>query len=164
MGGEPLLKAANFDVGVRLLPLLRQEIVVDRVELNEPVFSLRVDTDGRRSWDMAGVDLPVRFAGASAQRMACRFDHQSGRRPVRARSPRYRSTTSASPTAPCATTTSATAPGGTSTASTRRFSLAALDQPLQGSGSLVAEGETFEFKTTLTTPQDSPSNDRPSWR
>ena len=35
-----------------------------------------------------------------------------------------------------------------------QFSLAALDQPLQGSGSLVAEGETFEFKSTLTTPQD----------
>ena len=70
MGGEPLLKAANFDVGVRLLPLLRQEIVVDRLELNEPVFSLRVDTDGRRSWDMAGVDLPVRFARRFRRRVS----------------------------------------------------------------------------------------------
>ena len=35
-----------------------------------------------------------------------------------------------------------------------QFSLTAMDQPLTGSGSLVAEGETFEFKSTLTTPQD----------
>ncbi len=79
MGGEPLLKAANFDVGVRLLPLLRQEIVVDRLELNEPVFSLRVDADGRRSWDMAGVDLPVRFARRSGgECLGCH--RQPGRR------------------------------------------------------------------------------------
>ena len=80
MGGEPLLKAANFDVGVRLLPLLRQEIVVDRLELNEPVFSLRVDADGRRSWDMAGVDLPVRFAARSAGACLATSSSARGRR------------------------------------------------------------------------------------
>ncbi len=35
-----------------------------------------------------------------------------------------------------------------------QFALPAMDQPLEGSGSLVAEGETFQFKSTLTTPQD----------
>ena len=35
-----------------------------------------------------------------------------------------------------------------------RFSLAAMHEPLTGSGSLMAEGEPFEFKSTLTTPQD----------
>jgi AsmA protein len=153
MGGEPLLKATSFDVGVRLMPLLRQEIVVDRVELNDPVFSLRVDADGRRTWDMAGIHLPVRFAGRSG-------------------SPSL---------ADMIVSSAAAAPGEVAALSiddirisngavrysderngawgrfdglNAQFALAAMDQPLEGSGSLVAEGETFQFKSTLTTPQD----------
>jgi AsmA protein len=66
MGGDPFLSAASFDVGVRLLPLLQQEIVVDRLVLNEPVFALRVDREGRRSWDMASgtAARPVQLAQA----------------------------------------------------------------------------------------------------
>ena len=153
MGGEPLLKAANFDVGVRLLPLLRQEIVVDRLELNEPVFSLRVDADGRRSWDMAGVDLPVRFAGASGSAWLAdlivspaaaaaargrgavdrRHPHHQRRRALQRRAQRRLGALRRPQRAILS----------------RRYGPAAA-----GSGSLVAEGETFEFKTTLTTPQD----------
>jgi AsmA protein len=59
MGGEPLFTAASIDVGVRLLPLLRQEIVVDRLVLHEPVFALRVDDQGRKSWNMAA-NAPAR--------------------------------------------------------------------------------------------------------
>jgi AsmA protein len=68
MGGKPLLTAASLDVGVRLLPLLGQEIVVDRLVLNQPVFALRVDAQGRKSWDMAAAELarPVRMAQAGA--------------------------------------------------------------------------------------------------
>ncbi len=65
MGGEPLLAAQSLDVGVRLWPLIRQDIVVDRLVLHKPVFNLRVDTQGRRSWDMALSAAPVRFAQAS---------------------------------------------------------------------------------------------------
>ena len=119
MGGDPFVKAANFDVGVRLLPLLRQEIVVDRLELNEPVFSLRVDAEGRKAgtWPASicrcasRTDRPVSVLGISLSVPL--------RQPSRARSPRCRSTTSASPTAPCATATSAMAPGAASRASTR---------------------------------------------
>jgi AsmA protein len=66
MGGDPLFTAANIDVGVRLLPLLRQEIVVDRLVLHEPAFVLRIDEQGRKSWDMAaaGEARPVRLAEA----------------------------------------------------------------------------------------------------
>ena len=46
MGGDPLLTADSIDVGVALLPLLRQEIVVDRLVLHQPVFALRVDREG----------------------------------------------------------------------------------------------------------------------
>ncbi len=60
MGGDPLLTAASIDVGVHLLPLLRQEIVVDRLVLHEPVFALRVDAQGRKSWDMAAMTAPPR--------------------------------------------------------------------------------------------------------
>ena len=64
MGGEPLLTAQSLDVGVRLWPLIRQDIVVDRLVLTKPVFNLRVDAKGRRSWDMAAGPAPVRFAQA----------------------------------------------------------------------------------------------------
>src|SRR5689334_14652125 len=40
MGGEPLLTAQSLDVGVRLWPLLRREIVVDQLVLHKPVFNL----------------------------------------------------------------------------------------------------------------------------
>ncbi len=153
MGGEPLLKAANFDVGVQLLPLLRQEIVVDRLELNEPVFSLRVDADGRRSWDMAGVDLPVRFARSPAVRV---WDVIVS--PAAAAAP---SDVAALSIDDIRITDGAVryndernGAWGRFDGLNARFSLAAMDQPLQGSGSLVAEGETFEFKSTVTTPQD----------
>ncbi len=35
-----------------------------------------------------------------------------------------------------------------------RFSLPAMREPLTASGTVVAEGEPFDFKSTLTTPQD----------
>ena len=97
MGGEPLVKAANFDVGVRLLPLLRQEIVVDRLELNEPMFSLRVDAEGRKSWDMAGIDLAgalrAGFATASVSAISSSSRRRSrvarGRRAVARRHPHH---------------------------------------------------------------------------
>jgi AsmA protein len=62
MGGEPVLTAQSLDVGVRLWPLIRQDIIVDRLVLTKPVFNLRVDAQGRRSWDMAAATAPVRFA------------------------------------------------------------------------------------------------------
>lgn len=65
MGGEPLLTAQSLDVGVRLWPLLRREIVVDKLVLHKPVFNLRVDAQGKRSWDMGAVAAPVRYADAA---------------------------------------------------------------------------------------------------
>ncbi|MEO8421244.1 MAG: AsmA family protein [Hyphomicrobium sp.] len=153
MGGDPLLKATSFDVGVRLMPLLRQEIVVDRVALNDPVFSLRVDADGRRTWDMASIDLPVRFAGQSgALGLADLFVSPAAAAPgevaalsiddirISNGAVRYSDDRNGA--------------WGRFDGLNAQFALPALDQPLEGSGSLVAEGETFQFKSTLTTPQD----------
>lgn len=154
MGGDPFVKAANFDVGVRLLPLLRQEIVVDRLELNEPVFSLRVDAEGRKSWDMAGVDMPVRFAQVSPDGGLGDFIIS----PAAAAEPRdiaalslddIRITNGA-----VRYSDERNGAWGRFEGINARFSLAAMHEPLTGSGSLMAEGEPFEFKSTLTTPQD----------
>ena len=64
MGGPPFVNVSTVDIGVRLLPLLRQEIVVNKFVLYDPVFEFRVDRDGRKSWDMAAhqTERPVRFA------------------------------------------------------------------------------------------------------
>ncbi len=64
MGGPPFVKISKLDIGVRLLPLLRQEIVVDKFVLYDPVFELRVDRNGQNSWDMAAQEpkRPIRFA------------------------------------------------------------------------------------------------------
>jgi AsmA protein len=153
MGGEPLVKMTSFDVGVRLMPLLRQEIVIDRLELNEPVFSLRVDADGRRSWDMANVGLPVRFAGAGRGMSLADL---------------IVTPATAAPTDLAAMTIDdirifngsvryndeRNGAWGRFDGLNAQFAMAALDQPLTGSGSLVADNETFEFKSTLTSPSD----------
>ena len=106
------------------------------------------------SWDMAGIDLPVRFAGLSGSARSRGFDRQSRRRgeprEVAALSiDDIRITNGA-----VRYSDERNGAWGRFDGLNAQFSLAAMDQPLTGSGSLVAEGETFEFKSTLTTPQD----------
>jgi AsmA protein len=60
MGGAPLMRAKQIKADVALWPLVRGEVIVDRLVLAEPLFDLRVDANGRRSWD---------FAEASAARL-----------------------------------------------------------------------------------------------
>ena len=55
MTGAAFAKMAGLDVSVRLLPLLKRELSVNRLVLQQPVIDLRVDKDGRRSWDFANV-------------------------------------------------------------------------------------------------------------
>jgi AsmA protein len=80
MGGDPLLTAESIDVGVALLPLIRQEVVVDRLVLHRPVFALRVDREGRRSWDTAQIEAPhrVRLAQADTGEGGTRLDFSPG--------------------------------------------------------------------------------------
>jgi AsmA protein len=154
MGGEPLLTASSFDVGVNFWPLLRQEILVDRLELVNPIFSLRIDQDGRRSWDMASLQMPVRFAGgSSADRLVdyligTAHAQAAGQRPevklddirVTNGAVRYDDERNGA--------------WGRFDGINAKFSLAAMNQPLVGEGSFVADGETFNFKSTLTSPGD----------
>lgn len=175
MGGEPLVRMTSFNVGVHLMPLLRRQIVVDRVELNDPVFSLRVDANGRRSWDMAAAEpAEMDLNGQDPHGL----DPQ-GLAPARLRF------AGAMPGSSIAgllvIPVAAAAPSGTPVLSldsilvrngalrytderngawgrfdglNAQFSLPAIDRPLTGTGTLVSEGETFQFKSTLTTPAD----------
>ena len=68
MGAEPLITAGEIEVAVQILPLLLHDVTIDRLVLRHPVADLRVDAQGRRSWDFAQADTPahspVRFAQA----------------------------------------------------------------------------------------------------
>jgi AsmA protein len=67
---KPLVTMSSMDLSVRLLTLLRQKVVVDRLILKNPVVELHVDEGGRRSWDFAERPQrsrePVRLARASS--------------------------------------------------------------------------------------------------
>jgi AsmA protein len=69
MGGEPLLTSARVEVSLALLPLVMGDVRIDRLTLVKPVVHLRVDREGRRSWEFAGVrggrlGPPLRYAKA----------------------------------------------------------------------------------------------------
>jgi len=155
MGGEPLLKAASFDVGVELLPLLRREVVVDRVVLNDPVFALRVDGGGRRSWDMAGAAMPFRFAGSGArqQSFAALLVSPAEAAPLQQLAALSLNDISISNGA-VRYDDERNGAWGRFDGINARFALPALDKPLVGTGSLLADGETFTFKSTLSTPSE----------
>ncbi|MFA5899627.1 MAG: AsmA family protein [Hyphomicrobium sp.] len=156
MGGAPLVRAASFDVGVQLLPLLRRQIVVDRVVLNEPVFSLHVDAEGHRNWDMAAAArLPIRFAGASGDGHGLFAGWFVS--PANAAQGEF----NALSLVDISVTNGAVrynddrnGAWGRFDGINARFQLPALDAPLAGSGSFLADGEIFEFKSTLTTPAE----------
>ncbi len=45
-----LVKAEGAEIHVQLLPLLKRQIVLPRVELRQPQLGLQMEADGRRSW------------------------------------------------------------------------------------------------------------------
>lgn len=52
MKAAPVVTIKNLEVRVAWMPLLWREVVVEHIVLNEPVFHLTIDADGRRSWDL----------------------------------------------------------------------------------------------------------------
>lgn len=69
MTGAPTVQMASLDIAVKLLPLLRRQLEVDRLVLHKPVFDLKVDRQGRKSWEFALTDAgPVRVRLAEAAR------------------------------------------------------------------------------------------------
>ena len=69
MAGEPLVTMDRLDVRLALTPLLSGKVVVEALTLTNPVFDLRVDASGRKSWQFArhadGSSAFVRLAQAA---------------------------------------------------------------------------------------------------
>jgi AsmA protein len=67
MPGTPLMRAHSIRADVRGMALLSGKVSVQRLVLNRPVFNLRVDAQGRRNWDFAGLAFErTRLAQAGA--------------------------------------------------------------------------------------------------
>ena len=67
MGGAALASMKQMTVQVKLLPLLSRKVVIDRFILQKPVFNLRIDKQGRKSWDFAAHQVsPARVRVAQA--------------------------------------------------------------------------------------------------
>lgn len=67
MTGPDFAKMAGLDVSVRLLPLLKREVSINQLVLQQPVINLRVDNAGNKSWDFVSATSdarPVRLAQA----------------------------------------------------------------------------------------------------
>lgn len=174
MGGPPFVKISNLDIGVRLLPLLRQEIVVDKFVLYNPVFELRVDGNGKKSWDMAlrATSGPIRLAEATRAQNTLR-DFSTGtkgfleKRLVQGQGAAGVPNGSAanSPISELVlndiridngTLRYSDERDGSSAqvgAINARLDLASLSQPLGAKGSLVWSKEKIEFDGQLTSPQ-----------
>ena len=67
MTGKPLVTMEGLDVSVRILPLLKREVYVERIILQKPVFELYADKQGRKSWEFAALTTTrlVRLAQAA---------------------------------------------------------------------------------------------------
>ena len=68
MTAPPLITIKSLTASVALMPLLKREVEVQDVRLEEPVLSLQVDAGGRKSWEFAAA-LPqqakIRLAQAA---------------------------------------------------------------------------------------------------
>ena len=63
MGGPPVLAARKVQVELPVWSLLSRRITAQSVRIEAPVIELRVDAQGRRSWDFAAwQDRPTRLA------------------------------------------------------------------------------------------------------
>ena len=66
MGGAPLVRMKRLDASVAVMPLLNRRLEIKRVVLTEPVFELRIDAQGRTTWEFAalGHTPTIRYAQA----------------------------------------------------------------------------------------------------
>ena len=67
MGGAPILVARKVDAEVGLKSLFTRQAAIKRLVLSRPVIELRVDAQGRRSWDFAlASERPAKAARSPA--------------------------------------------------------------------------------------------------
>jgi AsmA protein len=159
MGGAPTLKAKSIVVGVRLLPLLGQDIIVDKLVLHEPVFDLRVDAEGRKSWDMAAAAMrPVRLAQVSPGGVVKDFsDGFSTRVPAAALAASVNDLSLGDIRIENGTVLYSDDRSGEAYRIDKlnaEADLESIAQPLDAKGSLVWANETIDFDGKLTAPAD----------
>lgn len=68
MGGAPFVAMRRLDASIRLMPLLSRRLEIRQIVLTEPVFELRIDARGRRSWDFAALGFAPTVQYAQAPR------------------------------------------------------------------------------------------------
>ena len=68
MNGPPFVKMRRLDATVLLTPLFSRRLEIKQLVLTEPVFELRIDAQGRRSWDFAALAVSPTVQYAQAPR------------------------------------------------------------------------------------------------
>src|SRR5262245_30055722 len=63
MSGGPVLHIDSIEARVPFLPLLMRDVQLERLVLRRPEFELRVDAQGRRSWDFKRPEGAPKDAG-----------------------------------------------------------------------------------------------------
>lgn len=169
MSAKPLVRMVSLDVSVRLLPLLKKEVTIERLVLQKPVFELHTDRSGRKTWDMALAAAPphpvqVAQAGGTAS------DAEGGL-PKDAQDFLRNSGPPETAPRPSATTAglehlelgdvriedgtvhysdARTGARQDATAITMRLGLKSVTQPLEAAGSLVWKSEKIDLDATMT--------------
>ncbi len=173
MTGTPTITMRSLEASVPLIALLQGRVAVDRVALNSPVIDLRVDAQGRRSWDLAALGPQRRVQVAQAPTSAGRFS--SGQMPkelqdfAKQSNPDSREAIASRGTMGVLESLSLSdvrVIGGTvryaddrSNVSEEiqsldaRLALASIASPLDAAGSLVWRREPIQFETRLTSPK-----------
>ncbi|HRN83500.1 MAG TPA: AsmA family protein [Hyphomicrobium sp.] len=156
----PLVKMSALDVSVALWPLFQREVRVQKLALRDPVFTLAVDADGRRSWEFAQNDgAPARVRLAQADTGAPVSDADAGfaapELDAAPRSSTFRVGDLALDDVRIDNGSllyhNALTGGVTELAAINvSLALAALTQPLNADGSLAWKGRTVRFDGTLT--------------
>jgi AsmA protein len=68
MGGGPTITMQGLEAKIGLMPLLRRQVAIRQLVLRQPVVELRIDKQGRKSWDFAdATDLMPQQAYRVAQ-------------------------------------------------------------------------------------------------
>lgn len=148
MTGPPTAAIPEIAVHVRLWPLVRQRVEMTRIVLRKPVLDLRIDAEGRRSWDVAAATggAMLRFAQAATTSTDAAPPRQ--RRTDKAVD-RVHVSEVAVEGATVRFTDERRGTSGSLDAIDARVSLDAGDGPARLKGTLLAAGEPVAFDATL---------------
>jgi AsmA protein len=184
MGGGPTITMKSLDAKVALMPLLRKQVSIKQLVLRQPVIDLRIDKEGRKSWDFADItELMPKVAYRVAQATSGGNRNQPALLPrelndfVKSASPDSReATVSKGPLAALEDlvlgdariergtiryTDERTGVAEEVTALDLNLALDSIQSPLDAKGSLIWRAEPVAFEARLLSPKTL-SEDRPA--